>query len=216
MNPTQVKSFFIQFFGENFELYGLLVELISVRYIKETKRHEFYFEISNPNDISYYKTPFEWKIIEMLNEFERYFPINSEFIVDFVDNGGVLYFNSDKTKEIQDAFNKINTIKFTTGNPFIGYRRYEMKIQSIRYETHLGHVEIRIDNVAKVVESTKNGESCDKNEVIQQYYNEFLPNDESYWESEVIYTNLDPILLSIPSIGGHDVLLEYNTVLFRK
>ena len=51
MSPTQVKSFFIQFFGENFELYGLLVELLSVRYIKETKKHEFYFEISNPNDI---------------------------------------------------------------------------------------------------------------------------------------------------------------------
>ena len=65
-------------------------------------------------------------------------------------------------------------------------------------------------------ESTKNGKSCDKNEVIQQYYDEFLPNEGSYWESEEIYTNLDPILSSIPSIGGHDVLLEYNTVLFRK
>jgi hypothetical protein len=91
-----------------------------------------------------------------------------------------------------------------------------MKIQSIRYETQLAHAEIRLNNIAKVVESTKNGESCDKNEVTQQYYDEFLPNEESYWESEEIYTNLDLILSSIPSIGGHDVLLEYNTVLFRK
>ena len=51
---------------------------------------------------------------------------------------------------------------------------------------------------------------------IIQYYEEFLPQNETYWESEHIYQHLDQVLSSIPSIGNNDILLSYSTTLSRK
>ena len=218
MEPTQVKQLFIDLFGEKVEIYGLFVKLFEVELINTGNKSEFYnfdFEITNPNDVSYYILPIEWEIQELINEFTNYVDVKVNFTL-FLQTGVNLYFNKEKTEEIKNAFKKVDTIKFTTGNWIIGYNRYELKIKSVGYKKGYEHELMRFENVIKPISATKNGEPCDIDESILQYFEEFLPQNETYWESEHLYQHLDQILSSIPSIGGNDILLEYSTTLLRK
>jgi hypothetical protein len=218
VEPTQVKQLFIDLFGEKVEIYGLFVKLFEVELINTGNKSEFYnfdFEITNPNDVSYYILPIEWEIQELINEFTNYVDVKVNFTL-FLQTGVNLYFNKEKTEEIKNAFKKVDTIKFTTGNWIIGYNRYELKIKSVGYKKGYEHELMRFENVIKPISATKNGEPCDIDESILQYFEEFLPQNETYWESEHLYQHLDQILSSIPSIGGNDILLEYSTTLLRK
>lgn len=219
MEESQAKQLFIDLFGKEFEIYGLLVKLISVHYgeVKNSnKTYYFSFEITNPNDVSYYSLPFKWEIDEMLTDFSKYVDVKTKSEIYFDTNQGDLYFNLEKTKEIESSFKKVDTIKFTTGTPFIGYKRYELKIKSVGYKKGYNYENIWLENIAKPISATKNNEPCDIDEVILQYREEFLPSNETYWESENLYQDLDQVLSSIPSIGNNDILLEYSTSLFRK
>lgn len=216
MDPKQVKRLFINFVDDKFDLYGLPVELISVRYVKDSKKYYFYFGISNPNDISYYQGSFEWEIEEILKEFKKYVDIQTEFIVDFVDDQGGLYFNKEKTKEIEVAFKKVDTLKFTLSSIFKEPDRYMIKIKSVGYKKEYDHENIVLSNVIKPISATKNDEPCDVDDAIFQYYEEFIPQQETYWETETLFVHLDQILGSIPSVKDNDMVLEYNTTLFHE
>ena len=219
MEESQAKQLFIDLFGKEFKIYGLLVKLVNVHYgeVKNSnKTYYFIFEITNPNDVSYYSLPFKWEIDEMLTDFSKYVDVKTKSEIYFDTNQGDLYFNLEKTKEIERSFKKVDTIKFTTGTPFIGYKRYELKIKSVGYKKGYNYENIWLENIAKPISATKNNEPCDIDEVILQYREEFLPSNETYWESENLYQDLDQVLSSIPSIGNNDILLEYSTSLFRK
>jgi hypothetical protein len=218
MEPTQVKQLFIDLFGKKIEIYGLFVELFQVESIStdsKTKFYNFDFEITNPNDFSYYILPIEWEIQELIDEFTNYVDVKVNSTL-FLQTGENLYFNKEKTEEIKNAFKKVDTIKFTTGTPFIGYKRYEIKIKSVGYKKGYAHEQIWLDNVIKPISATKNGEPCDVDDAIFQYYEEFLPQQETYWETETLFQELDGILSSIPSIGSNDIILMYETDLFNK
>lgn len=219
MNSTQVKQLFIDLFGKKIDVHGLFVELIGVEsrdWDGKSKIYDFDFKITNPNDVSYYIVPIDWEISEILEDFEKYIGFKYKF-TSFLETGkGDLYFNKEKTDEIKNAFNGINTISFATGTPFIGYNRYKVKIKSVGYKKGYEHEQIWLDNVIKPISATKNGEPCDVDDAIFQYYEEFLPQQDTYWESEYLYQHLDQVLSSIPSIGNNDILLEYSTELFHK
>ena len=219
MEPTQVKQLFIDFFGEKIEIYGLFVELIGVEsrdWEGKSKIYDFDFEITNPNDISYYTVPIEWEIQELIDEFTNY--VDVRVSTTFFSQTGKrdLYFNKEKTKEIETAFKKVDAIKFTTGTYLSDYKRYEIKIKSFGYKKGYEHEQIWLENIVKPISATKNGDPCDLGEAILQYYEEFLPQKETYWESEHLYQHLDTVLSSIPSIGNNDILLAYSTTLSRK
>jgi hypothetical protein len=219
MEPTQIKKLFIDLFGKKVEVHGLFVELIDVEsrdFDGKSKIYDFDFKITNPNDVSYYFIPIEWEIAEILEDFKKYVDIKYTFTSVLRTNKKDLYFNKEKTKEIENAFKKVDTIKFTTGTPFIGYKRYEIKIKSVGYKKGYEHEQIWLDNVIKPISATKNGEVCDIDDAIFQYYEEFLPRNSNYWETEELYQHLDVVLSSIPSIGNNDILLEYSTELFHK
>lgn len=219
MDPTQVKQLFINLFGKKIDVHGLFVELINVETRNssdKSKIYDFDFKITNPNDVSYYFIPIEWEIAEILEDFKKYVDIKYTFTSVLRTNKKDLYFNKEKTKEIENAFKKVDTIKFTTGTPFIGYKRYEIKIKSVGYKKGYEYEQIWLDNVIKPISATKNGEPCDVDDAIFQYYEEFLPQNATYWETETLYQHLDAVLSSIPSIGNNDILLEYSTELFHK
>jgi hypothetical protein len=218
MEPTQVKQFFIDLFGKKIEIYGIFVELFEVELIGSDNEAIFYnfdFEITNPNNVSYYILPIEWEIQELIDEFTKYVDIRVNSTL-YLQTGENLYFNKEKTEEIKNAFKKVDTIKFTTGTPFIGYKRYEIKIKSVGYKKGYAHEQIWLYNVIKPISATKNGEPCDVDDAISQYYEEFLPQQETYWETETLFQELDGILSSIPSIGSNDIILMYETDLFNK
>ncbi len=220
MEPTRVKQLFIDFFAEKIEIYGLFVKLIGVEsrdWGGKSKIYDFDFEITNPNDVSYYTVPIEWEIQELIDEFTNY--VDVRVSTTFFSQMGKrdLYFNKEKTEEIKNAFKKVDTIKFTTTDSYLrDYNRYEVKIKSVGYKKGYEHEQIWLENIATPISATKNGEPCDIDEVILQYHEEFLPSKETYWETEALYIHLDQVLSSIPSIGGNDILLEYSTSLFRK
>jgi len=220
MEPTQIKKLFIDLFGKKVEVHGLFVELIDVEsrdFDGKSKIYDFDFKITNPNDVSYYSLPFDWEIDEMLKDFSKYVDVSTRSNVFLDTNQGKLYFNKEKTKEIENAFKKIDKIKFTLRSNILSKDLYEVKIESVGYKKYYQHEHIQLVNVIKPVSATKNGESYDVDKVILKYYEEFLPQEETYWESENLYLHLDQILTSIPSIGGYDVIvLEYTTKLFRK
>jgi len=216
MEPSQAKQLFIDLFGKEIEIHGLLVELIDVSKSFSDNMYDFDFEITNPNDVSYYVVPIDWEIQELIDEFTKYVDVRVNSALFLTTNQGNLYFNQEKTKEIENAFKKVDTIKFTTGGYSIGYNRYELKIKSVGYKKGYKHEQIWLDNIVKPINATKNGEPCDIDEVILQYYEEFLPSKETYWETETLYIHLDQVLSSIPSIGNNDILLEYSTELFYK
>ena len=216
MEPTQVKQLFIDLFGKKINVYGLSVALSNVEFIETLNTYEFNFNIINPYDVSYYITPVEWEIQELIDEFNKYVDVRINSNIFLNTNQSGLYFNQEKTKEIENAFKQVDTIKFTTGTPFIGYRRYEIKIKSVGYKKGFEHEQIWLENIIKPIGATKNGEPCDIDEAIIQYYEEFLPQNETYWESEHLYQHLDQVLSSIPSISNNDILLEYSTTLSRK
>ena len=216
MEPTQVKQLFIDLFGKKIDVYGLSVALSNVEFIETLNIYEFNFNIINPYNVSYYITPVEWEIQELIDEFNKYVDVRINSNIFLNTNQGELYFNQEKTKEIENSFKQVDTIKFTTGTPFIGYKRYELKIKSVGYKKYFRHEQIQLDNVSKPISATKNGDPCDLDEAILQYYEEFLPQNETYWESEHIYQHLDQVLSSIPSIGNNDILLSYSTTLSRK
>jgi hypothetical protein len=216
MEPTQVKQLFIDLFGKKIDVYGLSVALSNVEFIETLNIYEFNFNIINPYDVSYYITPVEWEIQELIDEFNKYVDVRINSNIFLNTNQGELYFNQEKTKEIENTFKQVDTIKFTTGTTFIGYKRYELKIKSVGYKKYFRHEQIQLDNVSKPISATKNGDPCDLDEAILQYYEEFLPQNETYWESEHIYQHLDQVLSSIPSIGNNDILLSYSTTLSRK
>jgi len=216
MEPSQAKQLFIDLFGKEIEIHGLLVELIDVSKSFSDNMYDFDFEITNPNDVSYYIVPIDWEIQELISEFTKYVDVrvNSELLL--TTGQGNLYFNQEKTKEIENAFKKVDTIKFTTGGRSIGYNRYELKIKSVGYKKGYALEQIWLDNVIKPISATKNGLPCDIDETILQYYEEYLPSKETYWETETLYIHLDQVLSSIPSIGNYDILLDYSTTLSRK
>jgi hypothetical protein len=216
MEPTQVKQLFIDLFGKKIDVYGLSVALSNVEFIETLNMYEFNFNIINPYDVSYYITPVEWEIQELIDEFINYVDVRINSNIFLNTKQSELYFNQEKTKEIENTFKQVDTIKFTTGTPFIGYNRYEIKIKSFGYKKGFAHEQIWLENVIKPISATKNGDPCDIDEVIIQYYEEFLPAVETYWESEHIYQHLDQVLSSIPSIGNNDILLAYSTTLSRK
>ncbi len=103
MEESQAKQLFIDLFGKEFKIYGLLVKLVNVHYgeVKNSnKTYYFIFEITNPNDVSYYSLPFKWEIDEMLTDFSKYVDVKTKSEVYFDTNQGDLYFNKEKTKEI--------------------------------------------------------------------------------------------------------------------
>ena len=67
MEPTQVKQFFINLFGKKLDIYGLSVALSNVEFIETSNIYEFDFNIINPYDFSYYITPVEWGVQELID-----------------------------------------------------------------------------------------------------------------------------------------------------
>ena len=65
-------------FGKKLDIYGLSVALSNVEFIETSNIYEFDFNIINPYDVSYYITPVEWEIQELIDEFINYVDVFSD------------------------------------------------------------------------------------------------------------------------------------------
>ena len=133
-----------------------------------------------------------------------------------LDKTPELYFNNEVKNKIQKVFDSVKEIKFTTGTPFVGYRRWIINIKSVGFKTEYFDADsFYIKNNVVPISATKNGENVDVNEAINEYIDEFLPRAEIYHETERYYQDIDQVIAQYPLLSANYVATYYDTKFIR-
>ena len=199
MDTEKLLELFKQYAGEKINLYGLIVTPVSIEPSFKTKgQYNIFFNFKNPNNVSYLT---EMVLNELSEDVYSFESITNEkintYLIPTIKRG--LYFNNELKEKIQKVFDSVKIIKFVTGTPFIGYKRYEIHVKSIGFKTsHYDDDSFYIYNHVKPIKATKNGEEIGVEDAIFEYYENFLPDKETYWETENLYSPIDAILNHYP------------------
>jgi hypothetical protein len=133
-----------------------------------------------------------------------------------LDKTPELYFNNEVKNKIQKVFDSVKEIKFITGTPFVGYRRWVINIKSVGFKTEYFDADsFYIKNTVVPISATKNGENVDVNEAINEYIDEFLPQAEIYHETEEYYEDIDQVIAQYPLLSADYVATYYDTKFIR-
>jgi hypothetical protein len=212
ISEEKILNLFKKFAGETINLFGLVCVPFVVKF-KES--YQIVFTIQNPNDISYYYAIVEEELLEIVDEFGEY--LNTKFKLNVMwGYTPEFYLNDEVRDKIQDVFNSVREIKFTTGTPFIGYKRWVINIKSVGFKTESFDADsFYIKNNVVPISATKNGENVDVNEAINEYIDEFLPRAEIYHETERYYIDIDQVITQYPLLGADYVATYYDTKFIR-
>jgi hypothetical protein len=220
MNQEKILILFKKFAGDEIDLNGM--KCIPVRVGDEiiSKRHNkpYYpieFKIENPNDVSYFYSIVDEELLDIVMDFEEY--INLKLTVRVLwDQEPRFYLNDETKDQIQKVFDSVREIKFTTGTPFVGYKRWAIQIESVGLKTkNFDSDSYYIDNTVVPLSATKNGENVDLNEAINEYIDEFLPHVETYYETEEYYKDVDQVIAQYPLLNADYVATYYDTKFIR-
>ena len=199
MENEKILKLFKQFAGDPLGIKGLVATPVKVEpSVRRNGRTNMYFKVQNPNDVSYFSPIVENYIYDETGDFEKF--VNKEIEVFFAPSFKEgIYLNDELKSKIQKVFDSVKEISFTTGTPFVGYKRYKLFIKSVGVSTGgWDDDSYRILNNVKIISAYKNGEPCDIQEAKDEYYEIFLPENESYWETENLYGKVDQILSEYP------------------
>jgi hypothetical protein len=156
-----------------------------------------------PDDVSYFSPLVEDYILDEADEFGGL--INKKIGVYFVPDFKIgVYLNEELKSKIQKVFNTVRVLKFYDDNLENVYKIFidPVGISTASYDNNSFY----ILNNAKIKRAEKNGEWWDPEVVRRIYMYEFLPEMESYWETEGLYAPIDDILNEYPfltSLYGH-------------
>lgn len=208
MDEQKILKLFKNFAGEELNIHGLIAVPTGVEpSFKKRENVNMYFKVLNPNDVSYFKPIAEDFIYDEINDFGGY--INKKIDPFFnYDLKGLLYLNKEVRKKIQKVFDSLKLIEFELGDGDDNYDEYRIFIQSVGIRTEAwDNDSFYIKNEVRVLKAEKNGERWDPKEAVNIYVEEFLPGmDESYWETEYYYIEIDNILNNYPLLNdpyGH-------------
>jgi hypothetical protein len=220
VQESTILKLFKQFAGNVINLHGLKCVPIGIGEKIVSKRHAnpYYpieFKIENPNDVPYFYAIVEEELLDIAMGFEEY--VNLKLTTKILWGEKPKFYLNEKTKnEIQKVFDSVRVIKFTTGTPFIGYKRWEIQIESIGLKAiNFDDDAFYINNVATPISATLNGENVDVNEAINEYIDEFLPSKETYYETEEYYRSVDGIITKYPLLNVDYVATYYDTKFIR-
>ena len=220
MNQEKILILFKKFAGDEIDLNGM--KCIPVRVGDEiiSKRHNkpYYpieFKIENPNDVSYFYSIVDEELLDIVMDFEEY--INLKLTVRVLwDQEPRFYLNDETKDQIQKVFDSVREIKFTTGTPFVGYKRWAIQIESVGLKNkHFDDDAYYIDNNVVPLSATKDNENVDINEAINTYIDEFLPHVETYYESEEYYRGVDQVITQYPLLNADYIATYYETKFIR-
>jgi hypothetical protein len=210
METNLIKKIFNDYYGEEFDLYGLKVSLYS---IYDESELDFRFIFKNPNDVSYYDSIIEEHLLEIVEEFSNYLSID-RFKSTLLTNKEQkeFYLNNELRSKIQKVFDEINHIEFSVNESYTVRSKYKIYGESTGMELHWGTDNFSIDNKFKPTHATLDGEETDISQAISMY-NFFLEDKATYWESEEIYYKLDSILLEsdFPLLSMDGYVAYYDT-----
>ena len=131
IDNEKILNLFKQFAGYPLDIHGLVVTPVKVEpNVRRNSRTNMYFKVQNPNDVSYLSPIVENYIYDETGDFEKF--VNKEIEVFFVPSFKQgIYLNEELKSKIKKIFDSVKEIKFTTGTPFIGYKRYKLFIESV-------------------------------------------------------------------------------------
>jgi len=216
MDRVKLLKLFKRFAGDEIDLHGL--KCIPVRVGEEiiSKNHNkpYYpieFKIENPNKVSYFYSIVEEELMDIVQEFGEYVTYKFTPEVSWNDTPK-FYLNNETKNKIEEVFDSVREIKFTTGTPFVGYKRYVINIESVGMRLGWEDAETYyIDNKVKLISATLNGEKTDVVDVIEEYIDNYLYFKETYYETEKYYVNIDTILNQEPLLKADWIATYYNT-----
>jgi hypothetical protein len=215
MEKSTILKLFKQFAGNILNLHGL--ECVPVKVGEEiiSKKHNkpYYpieFKIENSNKVSYFYSIVEEELMDILMEFGEY--INYKFTPEVSwDDTPKFYLNNETRNKIQKVFDSVRKIEFTTGTPFIGYKKYVINIESVGMKLGWEDGETYyIDNKVKLISATLNGEKTDVIDAVEEYIDNYLYNKETYYETEMYYLSVDSILNQEPLLKADWIATYYN------
>ena len=224
MDSDLIKKIFNDYYGKDFDLYGLKISLIE--YIDKTDygtgNHfsHFNFNFENTNDVSYHYSIIEEHLTVIVDEFSKYLSIESFRVsVVFRYDQPKFYLNNELRNKIQKVFDGINFIEFgvwvgSDSNPSL-YRIYG---KSTGIKLYWDSDAYMIDNKFKPTRATLStratldGEEIEIDYVLREY-EWFLQDRETYWETENIYSKVDSIILEskYPFLVMDGYASYYNT-----
>jgi len=216
MNQEKILKLFKRFVGDEIDLHGLKCIPVRVgeQIISKNHNKPYYpieFKIENPNKVSYFYSIVEEELMDIVQEFGEY--VTYEFTAEVIwNNTPKFYLNNETKNKIQKVFDSVREIKFTTGTPFVGYKRYVINIESVGMRLGWEDAETYyIDNKVKLISATLNGEKTDVEDAIEEYIDNYLYNKETYYETEKYYENIDSILNQEPLLRADWIATYYNT-----
>ena len=223
MNKEKILKLFKNFVGEEVNIFGLqcipvgVGEYGSHNSIMGTgwnpnPYHQIHFKIKNPNNVCYFYAIIYEELLELLEEFTQYISIKLRPNIIWEDTQPKFYLNDETRNKIQKVFDSVRKIEFTTGTPFIGYKKYVINIMSVGMKLGWEDGETYyIDNKVEPIWATLNGEKTDVVDAIEEYIDNYLYNKETYYETEKYYVNIDTILNQEPLLKADWIATYYNT-----
>lgn len=210
MENEKILKLFKKFIGGELNIHGLIAEPIKVGQSDNGKSTNIFFRMFNPDDIPYFSPLVEDHVLDETDEFGDLISrkIDVYFVPDFKTG---VYLNKELKSKIQKVFNSVRVIEFTD---VYDNDKYKIFIEPVGISISAwDNDEYYISNSVKVRRAEKNGEWWDPEVVKRIYENEFLPEVESYWETEGLYGSIDEILHEYPLFGhsNYDITSYYNT-----
>lgn len=216
IGKEKILKLFKNFVGETIDLHGLKCVPIS---LGELKKHNWdpnpdttiIFNIENPNDTPYYYSIVEDELLIIAQEFSDY--INTKLKVEVLWKGKPkLYLNGEVKGQIQKVFDSVREINFSTGSFLEGYSKWTIQIESVKFlPGYFDEDSYHIKNVVVPLSATKNGENVKVYEAVDEYVNEYLSKQETYYETEKYYQGIDQILNLYPLLTEDYIATYYET-----
>jgi hypothetical protein len=215
IDTEKILRLFKRFAGDAIDIYGLKCVPVGLGEEIISKRHNkpYYpieFKIENPNDVSYFYSIVEEELIDIVQEFGEYVTYKFTPEVSWNDTPK-FYLNNETKNKIQKVFDSVRKIEFTTGTPFIGYKKYVINIKSVGMKLGWDDSETYfVDNKVKLISATLNGEKTDVIDAVEEYIDNYLYNKETYYETEMYYLSVDTILNQEPLLKADWIATYYN------
>jgi hypothetical protein len=218
MTETTVLNLFKEFTNGAVDLFGLKCTPIVINSIHEPEESTYHigFEIENPSNVSYFGPIVHEELLDLVNSFGEYINIKVVPIILWGQHRTKFHLNGEIRNKIQKVFDSVKEIKFTTGTPFVGYRRWVIQVESIGIgPSSWDDDAYYIQNKVKGLSATKNDESVSVDDAIDEYFNVFLYEKETYYETEHLYSELDSIITKYPLLNADYIATYYDTKFIR-
>jgi hypothetical protein len=218
MTETTVLNLFKEFTNGTVDLFGLKCIPVVINSIFESgeSKYQIGFEIENPSNVSYFGPIVHEELFELVNSFGEYINIKVVPIILWGNFRIKFHLNGEIRNKIQKVFDSVKEIKFTTGTPFIGYKHWAIQVKSIGIgPSSWDDDAYYIQNKVKGLSATKNDESVSVDDAIDEYFNVFLYEKETYYESENLYSKIDSIITKYPLLNADYIATYYDTKFIR-